>query len=188
MRLSISIAGLDAVQRGFATAPAYTAQAMQAAMHQATMLVQHEWMDNLNDHADTGKTSGSVHSDVFSTPTGVLGVVGSSLPTAVFLELGTKPHKHPLGSQRRRGQAGPPRQSQRLEAIKPWVKRKLGVSGDKEIHRVAYLVMRKISRTGTPARRPAARALKATRPQIVRHFELVCQRLAAHLAGAGGGV
>ncbi len=163
MRLSISIAGLDGLARGLREAPGYTDQVLQAAMYEATLLAQREWQENMPRGA-TGLTAGSIHSDVSSTPAGVLGVVGSSQPSALWVELGTKAHMPPS------------------EALQPWVKAVLGIHDPKEVRNVAFLVARKIARHGTPAQRPMARAVEATEGQIIAIFERAAAQVAAHIA------
>lgn len=163
MRLSISIAGLDGLARGLREAPGYTDQVLQAAMYEATLLAQREWQENMPRGA-TGLTAGSIHSDVSSTPAGVLGVVGSSQPSALWVELGTKAHMPPS------------------EALHPWVKAVLGIHDPKEVRNVAFLVARKIARHGTPAQRPMARAVEATEGQIIAIFERAAAQVAAHIA------
>lgn len=163
MRLSISIAGLDGLARGLREAPGYTDQVLQAAMYEATLLAQREWQENMPRGA-TGLTAGSIHSDVSSTPAGVLGVVGSSQPSAVWVELGTRPHMPPS------------------EALQPWVKAVLGIHDPKEVRNVAFLVARKIARHGTPAQRPMARAVEATEGQIIAIFERAAAQVVAHIA------
>ena len=163
MRLSISIAGLDGLARGLREAPGYTDQVLQAAMLEATLLAQREWQENMPRGA-TGLTAGSIHSDVSSTPAGVLGVVGSSQPSAVWVELGTRPHMPPS------------------EALQPWVKAVLGIHDPKEVRNVAFLVARKIARHGTPAQRPMARAVEATEGQIIAIFERAAAQVVAHIA------
>ena len=164
MNLSISIAGLDALERGMREAPHYSGLVLTGAMREATLLAQREWQENMPRGA-TGLTAGSIHSDVSSTPAGVLGVVGSSQPSAVWVELGTRPHMPPS------------------EALQPWVQAVLGISDPKEVHNVAFLVARKIARKGTPAQRPMARAVKATQGQIIAIFERAAAQVGAHLAG-----
>ena len=163
MRLSISIAGLDGLARGLREAPGYTDQVLQAAMYEATLLAQREWQENMPRGA-TGLTAGSIHSDVSSTPAGVLGVVGSSQPSALWVELGTKAHMPPS------------------EALQPWVKAVLGIHDPKEVRNVAFLVARKIARHGTPAQRPMARAVEATEGQIIAIVERAAAQVAAHIA------
>ena len=89
MELSISLGDLRAYGQGLRDAPAYTDQVLRAAMTEATMLMQREWQERLPRGA-SDLTAASITSDVASTPAGVLGVVGSSQPSALFVELGDK--------------------------------------------------------------------------------------------------
>lgn len=164
MNLSISISGLDVIARGLRTAPEFTRQVLTATMTEATLLAQREWQENIPRGA-SGITAQSITSDVASTPAGVLGIVGSSQASALFVELGTRPHMPPVA------------------AMVPWVKAVLGIADPKEIKRVAFLVARKIARRGTPAQRPMGRAFEATQGQIVALFEAAAARIANHLAG-----
>ena len=164
MNLSISLGGLQSFAQGLREAPAYTDQVLQEAMTEATLLVQREWQENMP--RVSGLTARSITSDVASTPAGVLGIVGSSQPNALFLELGTRPHMPPVA------------------AIEPWVKAVLGIREPKEVKRVAFLVARKIAREGTPAQHPMARAVQSTEGQVVAMFERAAVKVAAHLVGA----
>lgn len=161
--LHMSIAGMDAVQRGWAIAPAFTQRELLGAMTAATLLVEREVKEGIPRGA-TGLTAASVSSDAFSTPAGVLGTVSSSQATATFVELGTKAHMPPV------------------QALIPWVRAVLGVDA-KRAPSVAYLVARKIARKGTKAQRPFANAVAATEGQVLRMFEGAAGRIAAHLAG-----
>lgn len=164
MNLSISLGGLQSFAQGLREAPAYTDQVLQEAMTEATLLVQREWQENMP--RASGLTARSITSDVAGTPAGVLGIVGSSQPNALFLELGTRPHMPPVA------------------AIEPWVKAVLGIREPKEVKRVAFLVARKIAREGTPAQHPMARAVQSTEGQVVAMFERAAVKVAAHLVGA----
>ena len=161
-RLYISIGALDALRRGFDQAPEVTRRELLTAMTQGTLLVEREVKDGMP--RVTGMTAASVASDAFTTPVGVIGTVGSSQPSASFLELGTKPHMPPV------------------EALVPWVKAVLGVE-PKRARSVAYLVARKIARKGTKAQKPFDKAIAATEGQVLRMFEDAAGRVAVHLAG-----
>lgn len=165
MNLSISLGGLQSFARGLREAPDYTDQVLRETMTEATLLVQREWRENTP--RASGLTAGSIASDVASLPAGVLGVVSSSQPSALFLELGTRPHMPPV------------------EAIEPWVREVLGVSDPKDVKRAAFLVARKIARKGTPAQHPMARAVQSTEGQVVAMFERAAAKVVAHLAGEG---
>ena len=164
MKLTISIGDLQQFARGLREAPEYTEQQLLAAAHEATLLVQREWMENMP--RVSGLTARSITSDVASTPTGVLGVVASSAPNALFLELGTRPHMPPVA------------------AIEPWVRAVLGIREPKEAKRVAFLVARKIAREGTPAREPLGKAIAVTEAQVLMMFERAADRIVQNLAGA----
>ena len=163
MNVSISIGDLTSYARGLREAPAETQKVLEATMHQATLLLQRETQENTPKV--TGITARSFIADVFTTPAGVLGVVSSSQPTAVFLELGTKPHMPPVA------------------AMEPWVQAVLGIRDPKEVKRVAFLVARKIAKRGTKPQRPLERAALATEGQIVVMFENAADRIAQLLAG-----
>lgn len=163
--MHLSIAGLDALRRGFDQAPEVTRREMLAGATEATLLQEREVKDAMP--RVTGMTAASVSSDAFSTPVGVIGVVGSSQPTAMFLELGTKPHMPPV------------------EALVPWVKAVLGVE-PKRARSVAFLVARKIARKGTKPKRHFEKVATSTEAQVLRILETAAGRVASHLAGSGG--
>ncbi|MBF9263391.1 HK97 gp10 family phage protein [Acidovorax cattleyae] len=160
------MSGLDALQRGFAQAPDVTRRELLAAMTEGTLLMEREIKDRLP--RVTGMTAASVASDAFATPVGVIGTVGSSQPSATFLELGTRPHMPPV------------------DALVPWVRAVLGVDRKRE-RSVAYLVARKIARRGTKAQRHFAEGAAATEGQVLRRLEDAAGNVAAFLAGQDGG-
>lgn len=154
---------MDTIARGLLEVPEFARRELEAAATEATLLVQREWQDGLPKVS--GLTAQSITSDVASTPAGVLGIVGSSQPSALFVEVGTKPHMPPVA------------------ALVPWVKAVLGISEPKEARSVAFLIARKIAREGTPAKRPMGKAVEATEGQVVAMFERAADRIAARLAG-----
>jgi hypothetical protein len=89
--IQISYPALDAIQRGFEQAPELTERELLATMTKVTMILEGQVKDAMPKR--TGLTAGSVTSDAFSVPGGVLGVVGSASPVALFIEEGTKPHE-----------------------------------------------------------------------------------------------
>lgn len=166
MNLSITARGLASIQAGLKAAPMQTVRLLLAAMKQATLLVEREVKEGMPRGA-TGLTAASVSSDAYSTPAGVLGVVGSSQKTAVFVELGTKPHMPPV------------------QALIPWVQAVLGVSADRAPG-VAFLIARKIAIHGTEAKKPFENALIATQSQVIAMFEVAADQVAQMLAGRPG--
>ena len=163
MNITISAPALATVQRGLAEAPAVVRRELLRFMTVVTQGLQGEVQDAIPRGA-TGLTAQSIGSDAFSTPAGVLGVVGSSQPAALFVELGTRPHMPPV------------------DALVPWVREVLGVQ-PAQARQVAFLIARKIARKGTPAQLPFKKTLERMKPQISREFELAAGRIAAQLGG-----
>ncbi|HSV78903.1 MAG TPA: hypothetical protein VLK85_06810 [Ramlibacter sp.] len=158
---------LATLYRALDEAPAVAERELMAAMTEATMLLEREVKEYIPRGA-TGLTAASVTSDAFSTPAGVLGVIGSSQASALFVEEGRRPGK----GVSKLGQ----------EALGAWAKAVLGVS-DKEKKGVAFLIARKIKREGIVAKRPFARALEDCGPEIDRMFESAVGRIGAQLTG-----
>lgn len=163
VHLTMSMPAMDTLARGLLEVPEFARRELEAAATEATLLVQREWQDGLP--RASGLTAASITSDVASTPAGVLGIVGSSQPSALFVELGTKPHMPPV------------------DALVPWVKAVLGIAEPKQARSVAFLVARKIARHGTPAQRPLGKAVEAAEVQVVGIFERAAGRIAERMAG-----
>lgn len=159
--IEITAPGLAALQRGFEKAPVYTREALLAAMTDATQLLEREVKDAMP--AVSGLTRASVTSDAFSTPAGVLGVVGSASVAAVAVELGTRPHMPPI------------------EPLIGWVQEKLGVSAQ-DARSVAFAVAMKIKKHGTKAQSPFRKTLDRQGAALSRIFEGAAQVVASHLA------
>jgi len=68
----------------------------------------------------------------------------------------------------------------RLDAIRGWVARKLGVVG-KSLARVAYLVSRKIKERGIPGRHVFLNAFNNLRPQIDKTAEEITAEIAKRI-------
>ncbi len=95
----------------------------------------------------------------------MLGIVGSSQPSALFVELGTRPHMPPVA------------------AIEPWVRAVLGIREPR-----TSSAWRSWSRERSPRRAPPRsapwRAAQATEGQIVAMFERAADQVAKYLEGA----
>jgi hypothetical protein len=164
--VSVSAQALAVLQRALQEAPQLLEREMTAAATEATILVEREVKENIPRGA-TGLTAGSVTSDVFSTPAGVLGVVGSSQPAALFIELGTR------GGARK---MPPP------DALVPWIRAKRGL-GEKEAKSAAFALARHIQKHGTKPQRPFARAADSTAAEVTRIYEEALARVGVQLAG-----
>jgi len=81
---------------------------------------------------DTGRLRSSILPEIRDAATEVQGVVGSNVVYAPYIEFGTRPHFPPIS------------------AIRLWVHHK-GMAAAEDEGRVAFLIARKIARTGTKA-------------------------------------
>lgn len=181
--LTVDVSTLETLARGWREAPQYTQQVLEAAMDTAVRAVRDAVVDKtMDEHNASGQTRESIFDEMHATPAGVLGVVGSASPVARFLELGTKPHKHPF-ERRHKSFVGPLPKSRRLEAVEQWVGQKLNITEEKARRRVAFAVLRKIARDGMAPKRPFARALEMAQPQIAQAFEDAAGQIADYLAG-----
>jgi hypothetical protein len=89
--MQISAYSLVQLEAGFRQAPELTERELTATMTLVTQVLEGQVKDGMPKR--TGLTAGSVTSDVWSEPAGVLGVVGSASPVALFIEEGTRPHE-----------------------------------------------------------------------------------------------
>ena len=126
------------------------------AMTEVDALLQREVAEN------TPTAFGTLRSSIFSEERiqgdGVLGVVGSPLEHAVYVELGTKPHFPPL------------------EPLEDWVRVKFGLTDDAQVKGAALAIARKIAARGTLAVGMFNRTFRYYQPQIERRFEQAVQR------------
>ena len=103
-----------------------------------------------------GEFAGSVTTAVTDEAGKPLGKVFLAPPAdryGLFVEVGTRPHFPPP------------------TALEGWVRRRLGISGDREAREVAFLIGRKIARTGTPGHFFFERALRGNEARIVAVME-----------------
>lgn len=166
--IHIDASGLAALQRGFARAPEFTRERLLDAMTEATLYLEREVKDAFP--AVSGLTRASITRDAFSTPAGVLGVVGSASPAVAAVELGTRPHMPPVA------------------AILLWVQDKFGLAGE-DAERMAWGVARKIKAHGTKGQGHFQRTLAAGTGTLTSIFQGAVQDIAQHLADdATGGL
>ena len=113
-----------------------------------------------------GETAKTIHSDYFSTPTGVLGVVGSASPVAAFIELGTRPHT--IRPKDAKALAFP--------VCVASIASPLGVQG-------AFNVVKSVKHPGTAPNPVFAETLEQNMEQIIRRFEDAADAIARNLLG-----
>lgn len=164
MNITLSAPTLAALQDGFARAPVFTRQRLLGAMTGATQFLEGEVKDEWPVGVFNSREQ--ITSDAFSTPAGVLGVVGTPSPYAPVIEAGREPGKgvSELGRQ----------------GIALWAEKKLGVA-PKEALGVAFLVSRKIKREGIEAKRPIGKVVDRSAAQLSRYFETAVAQIVADI-------
>jgi hypothetical protein len=103
-----------------------------------------------------GEFADSVTSEVTDESGNPAGSVFLAPPTnryGLFVELGTRPHFPPPA------------------ALEGWVRRRLGITGDREVREVAFLIGRKIARVGTPGQHFFERALRDNESRVLAVME-----------------
>lgn len=103
-----------------------------------------------------GEYVGSLRSEVVDENGRPVGRVFLAPPAdryGLFVEVGTHPHFPPPG------------------ALDGWVRRRLGITCDREVREVAFLIGRKIARQGTRGRFFFERALAANETRVVAILE-----------------
>lgn len=116
-----------------------------------------------NTPVDQGTLRASIYGRVVDLWPMIEGHLGSPLPYAEPVELGSRPH-------------WPTR-----APIQAWVHRKFGVSG-KEMVRIAFLVSRAISRRGTRAHGMFQRGLRVAEQVGPRFIGAAVERVSRHLS------
>jgi hypothetical protein len=103
-----------------------------------------------------GEFAGSVTSTVTDENGQPVGRVFLAPPAdryGLFVEVGTRPHFPPPA------------------ALEGWVRRRLGITNDREVREVAFLIGRRIARVGTPGHFFFERALEQNKANVVRILE-----------------
>jgi hypothetical protein len=117
----------------------------------------------------TALLRGGVATSIAGEGVSLVGRVFDPVAYALPVELGSRPHFPPI----------PP--------IALWVRRKLGISDEREARSVAFLIARKISRVGTKPRLFFKRGFEAGKGRVVTFFADANARIVSRLTGGGGG-
>jgi len=163
--MEIDYGGAEQVAAAFAQAPDIAREELLRAVTEADSLLERE-VREATPTAHGLLRAGMFHTEQVSE-SGVIGVVGSPLNYAEPVELGTRPHFPPI------------------EPLIDWVKVKLGVP-EKEARGVAFLVARKIARSGTKGAFMFSKTLKAQEAAVGAIFHAALARIAERIAAAGG--
>lgn len=116
--------------------------ASEKPMREATQLVTRE--ARKHTPTDQGTTRASITPSVMVKGNTTVGVVGSKLKSALWVEKGTRPHWPPIA------------------ALEPWARRH---------GTIAFLVARAISKRGMKGHHMLENALEDNRRRIIRFFE-----------------
>lgn len=161
MKVNVEFQNLGRLADLWRQAPELTSQIVGDAMDEAVLLLQRE----VSDAAPLGvlgNLRNGWFSDVVSLSGQVVGTVATTVEYAESVELGSKPHFPPLAP------------------LVDWVIAKLGVP-QVEARSIAYLVARKISKSGTKAQLFVKGAFEANTPQVRAFFDEALQRITLRL-------
>lgn len=176
----MSLGAIDKISMGLRQSPAMAQRELLAAMAWSTTLLERETKEAFPKSKEVpvhpeakrtpkrspGETAKTIHSDYFSTPTGVLGVVGSASPVAAFIELGTRPHT--IRPKDAKALAFP--------VCVASIASPLGVQG-------AFNVVKSVKHPGTAPNPVFAETLEQNMEQIIRRFEDAADAIARNLLG-----
>jgi hypothetical protein len=144
------VRGLVEAQRNIeATMAQLHGPEMAQAMRDCTLMVQRD--AKLLVPVDTGRLRASITPEVRMDGNEVMGVVGSNVKYAPYIETGTRPHWPPMG------------------AIWEWVEHK--GRGRANVHLSVLRVMRAIAKRGTKAYRYLQGAFEKNEGQIKRRID-----------------
>jgi hypothetical protein len=152
---NLIIDGLDEWRAAFKRYPRMTHDAASSAMRQSVIVVQREV--TVRAPHDRGGLRSSIATKVFSMFTQVIGIVGTVLFYAPYLEFGTGTQSDgPGGSGKRHWPPG--------DALNTWAKRH-GFDSGAQVARIIGM------RGGIKPRRYFRRGFKAAEAEVMRHFE-----------------
>lgn len=163
--VEFDLGDLDWLVELLQAAPEIAGEELYAAMTACTALIERD-VKELTPTAN-GALRNSIFGEVRLDGQGLLGVVGSPLPYAEYVELGSRPHFPPL------------------EPLEDWVRAKGLAQDEKQVRRAAYLVARAISRRGTLAVGMFNRAASFNEGNVERIFALHTQRVVDRIAEEG---
>lgn len=164
MKAALELQGWAELDAAFRQAPEIVRRELLAAVTEADQLLEREVKDKTP--TATGVSRASIFSREQVLESGAIGVVGTTLPHVAYVELGTKPHFPPV------------------QELEDWVRVKLGITDEKKIHGVAYLIARKIAARGTLGVGMFHRTWAQQRPQVERLFAAARERIVARMAAA----
>ncbi len=162
--LDIDLTGIDETVANIDGFPADLGRELGIAMESSLQLLQGQVSDRAP--VNVGALRDSINHQIISPFPNLVGAVGTPLLYGVVMEHGREP-----------GGKMPP-----VDAIKLWVVRKLGLSGD-EATSVAWAVAKSIAKKGIEGRHYFKEGLEASEPHINTLFEGAVGRATARANG-----
>lgn len=163
MELRVLMPDIEGIKALWKHAPEIVGDELYRMVVEADLYVQGELQQQLPRGAGgmSGGAGlvGSVTTEEQRLDANVIGMVGSALPYAEYVEIGTRPHFPPL------------------QPIEDWVQAKLGITDERERHNVAFLIARKISVKGTKPDGTWERVADAAQPEIARRTAEAVDRI-----------
>ncbi|MBE0627980.1 MAG: hypothetical protein IH603_00010 [Burkholderia vietnamiensis] len=169
MQLHYDLTGGEELIGLWGRAPQIVQAELGAAMAEVDALLERGVKEETPTGASgggAGGLKGSIFSEERIGPENVIGIVGTPLSYAIPVELGTKPHFPPI------------------EPLEDWVRAKLGVREDHEVHSAAFLIARAIARRGTLAVGMFHRTFAANEHEVEERFAQARLRIVERLGGA----
>jgi len=156
--MRVVIDGADQFRNYLAGSRSITEQELKAALTEALLFLERETKENTPVGA-SGGGGGLRNSIGVRQPLNQLfGFVGTSVPYAKHVEIGTRPHFPPPA------------------ALYDWVRKVLDVP-EKDVPGVAFLVARKISKRGTKGKFMFRDAIRSSTPLINRRFNIALENI-----------
>lgn len=154
--MNLEVTGIDDLRRKLDAVAAAVRRAARREIRAAALRIQAGARRKLHENGttDTGRLANSIATE--EEASGLDYRVGTNLVYARAIEFGLPP-----GYLRRM----PP-----VDAIAGWVRRKLGIRDPREARRVAFLIARKIKRSGTDAQPYLHPAAEQERPEFLRRL------------------
>lgn len=166
--IRIDFTELTRLRTQMAAAPSVVQEELLAAVTEADLLLEREFHEAYGNppHKASGHTAGTMTHVERVNGLHVEGFAGSSSPHIVPVELGTRPHWP------------------NVEALREWVRTKLGITNEKQARGVAFLIGRKISVSGTQGKHIFDATLARVEPQLEHMFAAAQARIASRIGVA----
>lgn len=167
IELKFKMPGAETFAEGFKRAPDLTKAELTGATWQAVLLLEREAKDLTPTGIGAGGgLKGSIAArEPYSLAENIIGEVGSPLPYAVPVEIGSRPHMPPV------------------QPLVDWAEQKLGLD-PQEAKSAGFAIARKIAAKGTTGVHMFKRAFEANQQQIGTMFSVARDRIGEFLGGS----